>query len=610
MVFDQRMDEGYQEKKLYNHLFGEKYIMNPIDNNIAGNMFWENCDSIFSNAYPDAKTISNICKAAQLWRNDGHYILSGLATSFATIASKKFGLMFSPQWPAWSNQSVSDYNNCLKGNKYDVCVHILSLFKIHQELIRFNGTSPDESLDTSRNNFSVLTKLAELQIDKFINHEYASKILLEGFRIEGNGLGNWNISINDDISTYNHYDSQKNIFSFFVEPAFEILIATGDYIGAHNISKYFPDSFEDSKLKGWRSAVQAFVNQKETHTLFFEASNYFAQDEPSINRIARGMGEFAHKMSWAPHFHMRGLIALAIHEPSKFEIYFNEAAKIASTPKPISVPSIERYDYLIKTLAGIMEEFDIRSNSDACERFRYKFMLKKEIYDPIILEFIDNSINGLNELQDNRKTGLSKIGKALYSLDRLPLLGDTDREAFGSFLDKKTISILDGETNNWIYEKISSIKNEDIFRKILLRLFQNQIPQYAQIRHGPIEFGKDLAVFIEENSLNILRMYQVKCGDINKQDWKYNCRPQLEEMFQIPMSDFQHPTPIHNSVGILIWNGHFNPYIEDIAKNWKKEQLDVLNRKYEFMNLDSIVNYIIDMRLVNSLRASLAEFNV
>ena len=123
------------------------------------------------------------------------------------------------------------------------------------------------------------------------------------------------------------------------------------------------------------------------------------------------------------------------------------------------------------------------------------------------------------------------------------------------------IGIIEGPSRLWIHRTLESIKDERKLHRILLRLFQNSVPCYAQIRHGPIEYGKDIAVAAQDGGQLVLRMYQAKCGDIKKSDWN-GIRPQLEEIFQVPLKSFQIPSEVHRGVGILIWNGHADPHVE------------------------------------------------
>jgi len=101
-------------------------------------------------------------------------------------------------------------------------------------------------------------------------------------------------------------------------------------------------------------------------------------------------------------------------------------------------------------------------------------------------------------------------------------------------------------------------------------------------------------------------MYQVKCGNIKTPHWN-KIRPQLEQVLQIPLESFQIPSPIHQRVGILVWNGHADAHVEPVMQAWKQDQWTAFQRDYEFMHLDDIVNFILDSRLVAAFREALAE---
>jgi hypothetical protein len=91
-----------------------------------------------------------------------------------------------------------------------------------------------------------------------------------------------------------------------------------------------------------------------------------------------------------------------------------------------------------------------------------------------------------------------------------------------------------------MHRALENIQDEKKFRQILLRLLQAGLPLYAQLRHGPIEYGKDLAVLVEQDGTAILRLYQVKCGEIDKKKWRES-EDELNEMFLVPLEPFQLP---------------------------------------------------------------------
>ena len=144
---------------------------------------------------------------------------------------------------------------------------------------------------------------------------------------------------------------------------------------------------------------------------------------------------------------------------------------------------------------------------------------------------------------------------------------------------------------------------------MLLRLLQGTLPRYAQIRHGPIEYGKDIAALADDGGVSILCLYQVKCGEMNTPKWR-DARAELEEMFLVPMSEFQLPVSPQRIEGYLVTNGHANTHVEPVMEGWFEEQRRDHGRDITFMHLDKLVDWIFKVRLVNELMAALDEEGV
>jgi hypothetical protein len=147
-------------------------------------------------------------------------------------------------------------------------------------------------------------------------------------------------------------------------------------------------------------------------------------------------------------------------------------------------------------------------------------------------------------------------------------------------------------------------------QKVILRLLQASLPAYAQILHGPLEYGKDVVVLSEEGERPVLRMYQVKIGDMKTPVWR-TARQELEEMFLVPLSEFvvgRWPEVVRR--GILVCNGHALSNVVPSMEGWFLEQKRAHGREFEFMHLDDIVKWIVRDRLVNEFRAALAEIGV
>ena len=141
---------------------------------------------------------------------------------------------------------------------------------------------------------------------------------------------------------------------------------------------------------------------------------------------------------------------------------------------------------------------------------------------------------------------------------------------------------------------------------MLLRLLQAGLPQYAQIRHGPIEYGKDITVLLNEVGVNVLRHYQVKCGDIDTKKWRES-KNELEDIFLVPVNSLHLPVAPERVEAILVTNGHANQYVEPVMDGWFRTQMTDHERIVKFMHLDALVRWISEHRLFNELRIALKE---
>jgi hypothetical protein len=143
---------------------------------------------------------------------------------------------------------------------------------------------------------------------------------------------------------------------------------------------------------------------------------------------------------------------------------------------------------------------------------------------------------------------------------------------------------------------------------ILLRLIQAAVPFYAQIRHGPIEFGKDIVALVDIDGHTVLRLYQVKCGDISLPKWRES-KDELDELLTVPVSAFQLPKP-HDAVeGFLVANGHVKPSAEPAMEAWFTERRKQ-GHSVEFIHLDGLVQWIFMDRLISEFRVALDEVGI
>jgi hypothetical protein len=200
---------------------------------------------------------------------------------------------------------------------------------------------------------------------------------------------------------------------------------------------------------------------------------------------------------------------------------------------------------------------------------------------------------------------------ALDCLSRISLLGPGVSAVLEPTLGEQAWKAVLGPERSWVHRTLEGVKDEDVLRKLLLRLLEASPspPAYGHIRHGPLEHGKDVVVLLEEHDRLVLRMYQVKCGDVTTPVWRES-RAELEEMFDAEVPDFQLRGEMAEREGILVCNGHANPYTESPMKGWFEKQLRDHGRKYQFMHLDDLVRWIDSQRLYSDFRAACADLGI
>ena len=176
-------------------------------------------------------------------------------------------------------------------------------------------------------------------------------------------------------------------------------------------------------------------------------------------------------------------------------------------------------------------------------------------------------------------------------------------------IGESALQILLGPVRTWMHRSLASITSETTLQAVFLRLLQAGLPRYAQVRHGPIEYGKDLVALLDVNEEPVLYCYQVKVGDIDTRKWRES-RAELEEMFLVRLPPLQLPVTPKRTVGVLVSNGHANPYVEPVLDAWFAEQRKVHGRTFEFQHLDRLVEWICDHRLVNELKLAFTEHGV
>jgi hypothetical protein len=288
----------------------------------------------------------------------------------------------------------------------------------------------------------------------------------------------------------------------------------------------------------------------------------------------------------------QGRLVESIRTPTKVRELLDRAVEaLADTEAGWHSGEVSRFRVLIKVMAKLLSDPLSFDPEEARREYNLEIRMSEEVeQDRLALTFITEVANGFRGFATDPGSEITRnrLELALGALERIPTIGPF---------------------RSWMHRSLGSITDEGQFRMILLRLLQNGLPIYAQVRHGPLEYGKDIVALLEIDGVIVLRQYQVKCGDIDNKKWRES-KDEMEKMFQVPLTSFQLTVAPQRIEGILITNGHANPYIEPVIAGWLQEQREMHKRAVEFMHVDELVDWITKGRLVNELRAALQEHGI
>jgi len=458
-------------------------------------------------------------------------------------------------------------------------------------------------------------ELAERLIKFFGETKNSESYLVRGLILTTDLDGSWEVTFPEHEISGGSETMGAGQLSLEIRSAFHLLLALGDFAGAQNIVEHYPDAFITPGLKGWRFATRGFLNPGNAVEMFNSAADSFAEDvEPSSEEIQKrgGCWDAKNITLWTKYFRARAAVARIVREPDRAQHSLTEASELLEgTDSGFVHNQVWRFRVLVGALLQLL-----RGGVVDVDRMRQELLGVKRLFgvssdDPIIEQFVDSTARAFEALRANPEHALigGELHMALETLGRIPLLGSDVTTAIGPAIGARALAEILGPHRTWIHRTLEAIGDEAQLRKIILRLAQAELPRYAQIRHGPLEYGKDVVAVLETGGHRLLRMWQVKVGDITMPKWRES-RAELEEMYLVTLASLQIGFEVNDREGILVCNGHANPNVEPVMSGWFAEQEHDHHRVFSFVHLNGLVNWIVDHRLVNELRAALQELGI
>jgi hypothetical protein len=517
--------------------------------------------------------------------------------------------------------AVGHFLKAVKANPPESFEALASLHKLRGELSDASllfGSKAERLRSASR---EIDGELAQRLLTFFSDSPQAMNFLVRGIQLSTNLDGAWE-------PTFPEYEVPVSTESFGervilnLPSAFHLLVRIGDYQSADAIARALPQALTSPGLRGWAAVAASSIDREHGVEWLDKAADEFAADtlpkvDPETSRIELekrgGHWSAINAMLWAKYFRARARVLEAIRDPSRVrELMGAAGVALQGTESGFVGGEASRLRIIVEILTTLLAD-PSSLNADGA---RQKYLLYTRIsgedhHDEAALEFLQRAAEAFRGFRTDAATELTRdnLASALAALARLPLIGPEVAEALRPALGASALNQTLGPVRTWVHRTLQGITDEGQLRHVLLRLLQASLPRYAQIRHGPMEFGKDLAVVVEEGDRQILRMYQVKCGEIDKKKWRQS-RDELEEMFQVPLPAFQLAVDPDVREGVLVATGHANPFVEPVINAWFVEQRETLGRQVSFMHLDDLVSWIFRERLISEFKAALSELGI
>jgi hypothetical protein len=553
-----------------------------------------------------------LSRAAQLWRKEGQHFSAGVAMLDASHA-------------AWGQPArmlealraaMADLEFVISEQAPTSPASLAALYKLRQSTDRASWFSDIDRATVSVRVRELSSELAQRLFKHFRTSDNADCYLVRGVVIVTDRDDFWETRFPDyEVPSGVEQPGQELLLN--IPSAFRLFVTTGEWHAAHEIVNLREGAFTTPGLKGWRAVTIGHVNPEETVSCFDAAADCFILDAepPTPEELIRRGGHWssANQQLWAKYFRARARLVESIRTPTKVRELLDRAVEaLADTDAGWHSGEVSRFRVLIKVMAKLLSDPLSFDPEEARREYNLEIRMSEEVeQDRLALTFITEVANGFRGFATDPGSEITRnrLELALGALERIPTIGPEVTSAVRPEIGRRALAAILGPFRSWMHRSLGSITDEGQFRMILLRLLQNGLPIYAQVRHGPLEYGKDIVALLEIDGVIVLRQYQVKCGDIDNKKWRES-KDEMEKMFQVPLTSFQLPVAPQRIESILITNGHANPYIEPVIAGWLQEQREMHKRAVEFMHVDELVDWITKGRLVNELRAALQEHGI
>lgn len=523
---------------------------------------------------------------------------------------------------AWGNPDQMNIAAGLAMDSYrwvletEPVVSSVAIAALHQ-MRRFLWTADRETDEQRR---SIQAQLVEIDLELANRLEVhssfgapADSFLVRGLTVTTDLDGAWSLDF-PKFEAADGYESGGDQVVMEIPSAFTIYVRNKDWSSAARIcTDQRTEAFASPGLRGWREVAIGHSRPPELAQHFLVAAAHFESDvaPPTYAALMERGGAWSgvNCHLWARYFRSRAHLLDALSQPERSRELVRDAASAwGEGPVQFASPDAMRLAAVVRALSSFLNSPDDPAVETVIEDYKFAIRATGQLdEDSYALDFLTSAAGAFKGFATNPDTEATsgRLSRALESLARVPVIGPSGAEALRPALGASAMGLRDGFIRTWMHRRLVALPNEAALHLVLLRLLQAGIPKYAQIRHGPIEYGKDISVLLDDQGSLVLRHYQVKSGSINKRTW-HEAQVELEEAIHVPLASRNLPADPQVTEVVLVTNGHISPHADPVAKAWFDRQKGLGNR-VKLMQLDGLVEWIAEHQLANELRLVLDE---
>ena len=421
--------------------------------------------------------------------------------------------------------------------------------------------------------------------------------LVRGLVVDTSFPGDWSVGTRSDAM---EGPVAPGAVRINIPSAFDCHLRLADYVGAQRLVEHCPELFDSPSLLGWKAVVRGHVWPDSAVEAFEEAANHFDSDSPEA--LSR----------WPAYFRALSLLAAARGDPEHVVDHLQKASETLPFSSSESLPAeASRLAALLQALSAAAADGTPAVRAARQELLDEANARVENGEDPTRDALARLVAEGLEAFAVDPPGEMSggRLAPAMEALRRLPHVPASETpHPIGPAINLKVHDMPLRPISTGLHNALADVANKDVYERLLFRIIQAWAPMHADVVHGPVRSGRNVALLMRLDGELVLRLFRAMAADSSVADWN-DIRSETEEIFRSPLTGLPPMSGPVRRMGTLVLNRRLAEDVRSEVAAWAGRLRRAFGPEAEVMDLDDCVDWIVRDRLVNDLRAALAELS-